>query len=128
GHPERYIMVLPGFGLISEILPVFARKPIFGYRAIVAATITIAFLGFLTWARHMFTAPVPDAILIFVLVSSYLIAVPPGVKILNWIATLWRGTVEFKTPLLFCAGGIAIFLIGGISGGFLAIFPGGRPT
>jgi cytochrome c oxidase subunit 1 len=123
GHPEVYIMVLPGFGLISEILPVFARKPIFGYRAIVASTVAIGFLGFLVWAHHMFTAPVPEAILIFVLLSSYFIAVPTGVKILNWIATLWRGTVEYRTPLLFCVGGIAIFVIGGISGIFLATFP-----
>ena len=123
GHPEVYIMVLPGFGLISEILPVFARKPIFGYKAIAASTVAIAFLGFLTWAHHMFTAPVPEAILIFVLLSSYLIAVPTGVKILNWIATLWRGTIEYKTPLLFCVGAIAIFVIGGLSGVFLATFP-----
>jgi len=123
GHPEVYIMVLPGFGIISEILPVFARKPIFGYKAIAASTVAIAFLGFLTWAHHMLTAPIPEAILVFVMLSSYLIAVPTGVKILNWIATLWRGTVEFKTPLLFCVGGIAIFLIGGISGIFLATFP-----
>ena len=123
GHPEVYIMVLPGFGIISEVLPVFARKPIFGYKAIAASTVAIAFLGFLTWAHHMFTAPIPEAILVFVMLSSYLIAVPTGVKILNWIATLWRGTIEFKTPLLFCAGAIAIFLIGGISGVFLATFP-----
>jgi cytochrome c oxidase subunit I len=123
GHPEVYIMVLPGFGLISEILPVFARKPIFGYKAIAASTVAIAFLGFLTWAHHLFTAPVPEAILIFVLLSSYLIAVPTGVKILNWIATLWRGTIEYKTPLLFCVGAIAIFVIGGLSGVFLATFP-----
>jgi cytochrome c oxidase subunit I len=123
GHPEVYIMVLPGFGLISEILPVFARKPIFGYRAIAASTVAIAFLGFLVWAHHMFAAPVPEAILVFVMISSYTIAVPTGVKILNWIATLWRGTIEFRTPLLFCVGGIAIFLIGGLSGIFLATFP-----
>ncbi len=123
GHPEVYIMVLPGFGLISEILPVFARKPIFGYRAIAASTVAIAFLGFLTWAHHMFTAPIPEAILIFVMLSSYLIAVPTGVKVLNWVATLWRGTVEFTTPLLFAAGAVSIFLIGGISGIFLATFP-----
>ena len=123
GHPEVYIMILPGFGIVSEILPVFARKPIFGYKAIAAATVAIAFLGFLTWAHHMFTAPIPEAILVFVMLSSFLIAVPTGVKILNWIATLWRGTVEFKTPLLFCAGFIALFLIGGISGVFLAVFP-----
>ena len=123
GHPEVYIMVLPGFGIISEILPVFARKPIFGYKAIAASTVAIAFLGFLTWAHHMFTAPIPEAILVFVMLSSFLIAVPTGVKMLNWIATLWRGTIEFKTPLLFCVGFIALFLIGGISGVFLAIFP-----
>jgi cytochrome c oxidase subunit I len=123
GHPEVYIMVLPGFGLVSEILPVFARKPIFGYKAIAASTVAIAFLGFLTWAHHMFTAPIPEAILVFVMLSSFLIAVPTGVKILNWIATLWRGTVEFKTPLLFCAGFIALFVIGGISGVMLAVFP-----
>ena len=123
GHPEVYIMVLPGFGMVSEILPVFARKPIFGYKAIAASTVAIAFLGFLTWAHHMFTAPIPEAILVFVMLSSFLIAVPTGVKMLNWIATLWRGTIEFKTPLLFCAGFIALFLIGGISGVFLAIFP-----
>ena len=123
GHPEVYIMVLPGFGIISEILPVFARKPIFGYRAIAASTVAIAFLGFLTWAHHMFAAPVPEAILVFVMISSYLIAVPTGVKILNWVATLFRGTIEFKTPLLFCVAGITIFLIGGLSGVFLATFP-----
>jgi cytochrome c oxidase subunit 1 len=123
GHPEVYIMVLPGFGIVSEILPVFARKPIFGYKAIAASTVAIAFLGFLTWAHHMFTAPIPEALLVFVMLSSFFIAVPTGVKMLNWIATLWRGTIEFKTPLLFCAGFIALFLIGGISGVFLAVFP-----
>jgi heme/copper-type cytochrome/quinol oxidase subunit 1 len=123
GHPEVYIMVLPGFGLISEILPVFARKPIFGYKAIAASTVAIAFLGFLTWAHHMFAAPIPEAILVFVMLSSYLIAVPTGVKVLNWVATLWRGAIEFKTPLIFCVGAITIFLIGGLSGVFLATFP-----
>ncbi len=123
GHPEVYIMVLPGFGIVSEILPVFARKPIFGYKAIAASTVAIAFLGFLTWAHHMFTAPIPEALVIFVMMSSFLIAVPTGVKIFNWIATLWHGTIEFKTPLLFSAGFIALFMIGGISGVFLAVFP-----
>ncbi|TMM20373.1 MAG: cytochrome c oxidase subunit I [Actinobacteria bacterium] len=123
GHPEVYIMILPGFGLVSEILPVFARKPIFGYKAIAASTIAIAFLAFLTWAHHMFTAPIPEAILIFVMLSSLTIAVPTGVKVFNWIATLWRGTIELRTPLLFCVGFIALFVIGGISGVFLAVFP-----
>jgi cytochrome c oxidase subunit I len=123
GHPEVYIMVLPGFGIVSEILPVFARKPIFGYKAIAASTVAIGFLGFLVWAHHMFAAPVPEVILIFAMLTSCLIAIPTGVKIFNWIATLWRGTIEFRTPLMFCAGFIALFLIGGISGIFLAIFP-----
>jgi cytochrome c oxidase subunit 1 len=123
GHPEVYIMILPGFGLVSEILPVFARKPIFGYKAIAASTVAIAFLGFLTWAHHMFTTPLPEAILVFVMLSSFLIAIPTGVKMLNWIATLWHGTIQFKTPLLFCVGFLALFLIGGISGVFLAVFP-----
>jgi cytochrome c oxidase subunit I len=122
-HPAVYIMVLPAFGIISEILPVFARKPIFGYKAIAAATAGIAFLGLLVWAHHMFTAPMSTVVLAFFMLSSFVIAVPTGVKIFNWIATLWRGTIEFKTPLLFACGLIGVFLIGGISGIFLAVFP-----
>ena len=123
GHPEVYIMVLPAFGMVSEILPVFARKPIFGYKAIAASTIAIAFLGLLTWAHHMFATPTPIVVMIFVMLSSFVIAVPTGVKVFNWIATLWRGNIEFKTPLLFCLAFISLFVIGGISGVFLAIFP-----
>jgi cytochrome c oxidase subunit I len=123
GHPEVYIMILPGFGMVSEILPVFARKPIFGHRAIAASTVSIGFLGFLVWVHHMFTTPIPEIVIIFASLASFMIAVPTGVKIFNWIATLWHGTIEFKTPLLFCAGFIALFLIGGISGVFLAVFP-----
>jgi cytochrome c oxidase subunit I len=123
GHPEVYIVILPGFGVISEVLPVFARKPIFGYKAVAAASVAIAFLGTLVWAHHMFATPSPTFVLVFFMLSSFLIAVPTGVKIFNWIATLWRGTVEFKTPLLFCAGFIGTFVIGGITGVFLAVFP-----
>jgi cytochrome c oxidase subunit I len=123
GHPEVYIMVLPAFGIVSEILPVFARKPIFGYAAIAASTVSIGFLGFLVWAHHMFATPLPEIIIVFAMLSSMLIAIPTGVKIFNWIATLWQGTIEFKTPLLFCVGFVAVFIIGGISGVFLAIFP-----
>jgi len=123
GHPEVYILVLPAFGIFSEILPVFARKPIFGYKAIAAATAGIAFLGLLVWAHHMFTTPMSTVVLAFFMLSSFLIAVPTGVKIFNWVATLWRGTVEWRTPLLFCVGGIATFLMGGITGIFLAVFP-----
>jgi cytochrome c oxidase subunit I len=123
GHPEVYIMVLPGFGMVSEILPVFARKPIFGYKAIAAATVGIAFLGLLVWAHHMFATPMTTVVLVFFMLSSFVIAVPTGVKIFNWIATLWRGSIEFTTPLLFASGLIGVFLIGGISGIFLAVFP-----
>jgi cytochrome c oxidase subunit I len=123
GHPEVYVMVLPGFGIISEVLPVFARKPIFGYRAIAASTILIAFLGLLTWIHHMFTTPTPVVVLIFAMIASFLIAVPTGVKIFNWIGTLWQGSIELRTPLIFAASAISLFTIGGITGVFLAIFP-----
>src|SRR5215207_4652137 len=123
GHPEVYIIVLPGFGVISEVLPVFSRKPIFGYKAVAAATVVIAFLSMLVWAHHMFATPSHTVVLVFFMLSSFLIAVPTGVKIFNWTATLWRGAIEFRVPLLFCVGGIATFLMGGITGIFLAVFP-----
>jgi cytochrome c oxidase subunit 1 len=116
-------MVLPGFGIISEVLPVFARKPIFGYKAVAASTVVIAFLGLLVWAHHMFTTPSPTVVLVFFMMSSFLIAIPTGVKIFNWVATLWRGTIQFKTPLIFAVGFLAQFLIGGITGIIVAIFP-----
>jgi cytochrome c oxidase subunit 1 len=123
GHPEVYIMILPAFGIISEILPVFARKPVFGYKAIAAATVAIAFLGLLVWAHHMFTTPTSTVVLVFFMMSSFLIAVPTGIKIFNWIATLWRGSIVMKTPLYFAAALPALFVIGGISGVMLAVFP-----
>src|SRR4051812_13649850 len=123
GHPEVYIMILPGFGIISEVLPVFSRKPIFGYKAIAAATVAIAFLSLLVWAHHMFATPLSTAVLAFFMLSSMIIAVPTGIKIFNWIATLWRGTLEFKTPLYFGVGFLAFFTLGGVSGVMLAIFP-----
>jgi cytochrome c oxidase subunit 1 len=123
GHPEVYIMILPGFGVISEVLPVFARKPIFGYKAIAGSTVGIAFLSMLVWAHHMFTAPIPVVVLAFFMLSSMLIAVPTGVKVINWVATLWRGTIEFKTPLYFACGFLVLFTLGGLTGVMLAIFP-----
>jgi cytochrome c oxidase subunit I len=123
GHPEVYIMILPGFGIISEVLPVFARKPIFGYKAVAASTACIAFLGMLVWAHHMFTSPINTVVLAFFMLSSFAIAVPTGIKIFNWLATLWRGNIVFKTPLYFAAGFLATFVIGGISGVIVAIFP-----
>ena len=123
GHPEVYIIVLPAFGIVSEVLPVFARKPIFGYKAIATSTVLIAFLGLLTWLHHMFTTPTPIVVLIFAMIASFLIAVPTGVKIFNWIGTLWQGSIELRTPLLFAVGMISLFTIGGISGIFMAIIP-----
>ncbi|MGI8946265.1 MAG: cytochrome c oxidase subunit I [Thermoleophilaceae bacterium] len=123
GHPEVYIMILPAFGIISEILPVFSRKPIFGYKAIAAATVAIAFMALLVWAHHMFTTPTATVVLIFFMLSSFAIAVPTGIKIFNWIATLWRGSIVFKTPLYFAAALPALFVVGGISGVMLAVFP-----
>jgi cytochrome c oxidase subunit I len=123
GHPEVYIMILPGFGIISEVIPVFSRKPIFGYKAIAASTAVIAFLATLVWAHHMFASPIPIVVLGFFMLSSFLIGVPTGVKIFNWIATLWQGSIVMTTALWFAVGFIAIFVIGGITGIFLAVFP-----
>jgi cytochrome c oxidase subunit I len=123
GHPEVYIMILPGFGIISEVIPVFSRKPIFGYKAIAASSVVIAFLATLVWAHHMFASPIPVVVLGFFMLSSFLIGVPTGVKIFNWIATLWRGSIVMTTSLYFAVGFIAIFIVGGITGIFLATFP-----
>jgi cytochrome c oxidase subunit I len=123
GHPEVYIMILPGFGMISEVVPVFSRKPVFGYKAIAASTAVIAFLATLVWAHHMFASPVPIVVLGFFMLSSFLIGVPTGVKIFNWIATLWRGSIVTTASLYFAVGFIAIFVVGGITGIFLATFP-----
>jgi cytochrome c oxidase subunit I len=123
GHPEVYIMVLPAMGMVSEILPVFSRKPIFGYTAIVLSTIFIGFYSLLVWAHHMFTVGMPTALDGFFMVSSMIIAVPTGIKIFNWIATTWRGNLQFDTPMLFALGFIALFTMGGLSGIFLAAFP-----
>jgi cytochrome c oxidase subunit 1 len=123
GHPEVYIMILPGFGIISEVIPVFSRKPIFGYKAIAASTVVIAFLSTLVWAHHLYASPIPIVVLGFFMLSSYLIGIPTGVKIFNWVSTLWRGSIVMTTSLYFAVGFIAIFLVGGITGIFLATFP-----
>jgi len=123
GHPEVYIMVLPAMGIISEIIPVFARKPIFGYKAVAMSTVGIAFFGFLVWGHHMFAVGLPTAVDSWFMIASMIIAIPTGVKIFNWLATLWRGNISFDTPMLFALGFIALFTIGGLSGIFLAAFP-----
>jgi cytochrome c oxidase subunit 1 len=114
GHPEVYIVILPAMGVVSEILPVFSRKPLFGYRAFVYATIAIMLLSFSVWAHHMFTTG--SVLLPFFALMTTLIGIPTGVKMFNWMATMWRGQLTLNTPMLFAIGFVAMFLIGGISG------------
>ena len=123
GHPEVYILILPSFGVVSTILPTFARKPLFGYSSMVYATVSIAFLSFIVWAHHMFTVGMPLAGELFFMFATMLIAVPTGVKVFNWVATMWRGSMTFETPMLFAIGFIVMFTIGGFSGLMLAIVP-----
>jgi len=123
GHPEVYIMILPAFGIISEIIPTFARKPLFGYSAMVYATASIGFLSFIVWAHHMFTVGMPLAGQLFFMFTTMLIAVPTGVKVFNWAATMWRGAMTFETPMLFALAFVFLFTIGGFSGLMLAIVP-----
>ena len=123
GHPEVYIMILPAFGVVSQIIPTFARKPLFGYESMVYATASIAFLSFIVWAHHMFTVGMPLAGELFFMYSTMLIAVPTGVKVFNWVATMWRGSMTFETPMLFALAFVVLFTIGGFSGLMLAITP-----
>ena len=123
GHPEVYIMILPAMGIVSDVLPTFARKPIFGYAAIVFAGAAIGFMGWGVWAHHMFATGLgPVANSAFALTTMF-IAVPTGVKIFNWLGTLWGGAIRFKTPMLFAIGFVAMFIIGGLSGVTHAIVP-----
>ncbi len=123
GHPEVYILILPAMGIISDILPTFSRKPLFGYTTIVLAGAVIAFLGFGVWAHHMFTVGLGGWAISAFAVSTMGIAVPTGVKIFNWLATLYGGSITFKTPMLFTIGFISMFLIGGLSGVMHAVVP-----
>ena len=123
GHPEVYIMILPAFGIVSQIIPTFARKPLFGYASMVYATASIAILSFIVWGHHMFTVGMPAAGNLFFMYATMLIAVPTGVKVFNWIATMWKGSMTFETPMLFAVGFVFLFTIGGFSGLVLAITP-----
>ncbi len=123
GHPEVYILILPAFGIVSTIIPTFARKTLFGYDSMVYAMASIAFLSFIVWAHHMFTVGMPLAGELFFMFATMLIAVPTGVKVFNWIATMWRGSMTFETPMLFALGFVFLFTIGGFSGLMLAIAP-----
>lgn len=115
-HPAVYVFVLPGLGVISELLPVFARKPLFGYRAVALSSVAIAVLGFFVWGHHMFAAGLEDVLHTPFMVATLLVAVPTGVKIFSWLGTLWEGRLSFETPMLFVLGAIVIFLIGGLTG------------
>ena len=123
GHPEVYIMILPAFGIISHVVPAFARKPLFGYASMVYATSSIAILSFVVWAHHMFTTGMPAAGQLFFMYATMVIAVPTGVKVFNWIATMWRGSMTFETPMLFAVGFIFVFTMGGFTGLILAVTP-----
>lgn len=119
-HPAVYVWVLPGLGIISELLPVFARKPLFGYRWIALSSLAIALVGFLVWGHHMFTSGYSDNLRVWFMVSTLLVAVPTGVKFFSWLGTLWGGNLTFPTPMLFALGAISVFLLGGLSGPVLA--------
>jgi cytochrome c oxidase subunit 1 len=123
GHPEVYILILPSFGIVSEIIPTFSRKRLFGYSSMVYATASIAFLSFIVWAHHMFTVGLPLTGELFFMFSTMLIAVPTGVKVFNWVSTMWKGALSFETPMLFALGFVIMFSIGGFSGLMLAMTP-----
>ncbi|GAC1481388.1 MAG: cytochrome c oxidase subunit I [Candidatus Dormibacteria bacterium] len=119
-HPAVYIMILPAFGIVSEVIPVFSRKPIFGYRAMAFSMAAIGVLGFMVFAHHMFTTGMPLALQEFFMGTTAMIAVPSGVKVLNWLATLWGGSIKYTTAMLFSVGFVLMFLMGGVDGVFMA--------
>ncbi len=119
-HPAVYIMILPAMGIVSEVIPVFSRKPIFGYRAMAFSMAAIGVLGFMVFAHHMFTTGMPLALQMFFMGTTMMIAVPSGVKVLNWLATLWGGSIKYTTAMLFAVGFVLMFLMGGVDGVFMA--------
>jgi len=123
GHPEVYVLVIPAFAVASEIIPVFSRKAIFGYPVMVAATLCIGFIGMSVWAHHMFTVGMSSNANTFFVLSTMAIAVPTGIKIFNWLATMWGGKIEFKAPMLFCTGFLFQFLVAGLTGIMLGAAP-----
>lgn len=122
-HPAVYIMILPFFGIISEVIPTHSRKPIFGYRAIAYSSLAISFLGLIVWAHHMFTSGVPGWLRMFFMITTMIIAVPTGIKIFSWLATMWGGKIRLNSAMLFAMGFLSTFVIGGISGVMLASVP-----
>ena len=123
GHPEVYVLVLPAFAIASEIIPVFSRKPIFGYAVMVGATVCIAFIGMSVWAHHMFTVGMSSRGNMFFVLSTMAIAVPTGIKIFNWLATMWGGKLDFRAPMLFCVAFLFQFLVAGLTGIMLGAAP-----
>jgi len=123
GHPEVYIIALPAFGVISQVIPAFSRKPLFGYTSMVYATAAIAILSFIVWAHHMYTVGMPVEGQLFFMYATTLIAVPTGVKVFNWVATMWRGSLSFETPMLFALGFLFLFTMGGFTGLVLSLAP-----
>jgi len=121
GHPEVYIIALPAFGVVSQVIPAFARKPLFGYASMVSATAGIAILSFIVWAHHMYTVGMPVAGQLFFMYATALIAVPTGVKVFNWVATMWKGSLSFETPMLFAVGFLFLFTLGGFTGLVLSL-------
>jgi cytochrome c oxidase subunit I len=122
-HPAVYIMILPAFGMVSEILPVHARKPIFGYLAIAYSSLAISFLGLIVWAHHMFTSGTPDWLRMFFMIATMIIAVPTGIKVFSWVATVWGGKLRLCSAMLFAMGFVSMFVIGGLSGVMVASVP-----
>ena len=123
GHPEVYIMILPAFGIVSQIIPTFARKPLFGYASMVYATAAIAFLSFIVWAHHMFTVGMPAAGELYFMYATVMIAVPTAVKVFNWTATMWKGSMTFEVPMLWAISFVFLFTIGGFTGLMLGVVP-----
>jgi cytochrome c oxidase subunit 1 len=123
GHPEVYVLVLPAFAIANEVIPVFSRKAIFGYPAMVAATIGIAFVSLTVWAHHMFTVGMTSVGNAFFALSTMMVGIPTGIKIFNWVATMWGGRIRFATPMLFCTAFVVQFLMAGLTGIMLSVAP-----
>lgn len=123
GHPEVYVLVLPAFGVISEVIPTFSRKPLFGYNFMVYATVCIAFLSFIVWAHHMFTSGIPLGAELFFMYATMLISVPTGIKVFNWVSTMFRGAMTFEAPMLFALAFVFMFTLGGFTGLMLSLAP-----